>query len=120
MVVKNPMSAVDISGEKLGRRSLLLAAAGVSAASIAAAQTPAPAPPPAPPPAAPPAATGNVPAGIKIGVIQAELALLQTKDGQLAKAELEKKLGPRQEQLQKQKADLDELQSKLERGGSTM
>jgi Skp family chaperone for outer membrane proteins len=95
MVVKNPMFA-----------ALFLAAAG-----IAAAQTPAPAAPPASAPA---------PAAIKIGVIQAELALLQTRDGQAAKAELEKKLGPRQEALQKQKADLDELQSKLERGSSTM
>ncbi len=109
--MKNPMSAAVVPGEKLARRSLFLAAAGVGAAGIAAAQATAP--------AAPPAAS-SVPAGIKIGVIQAELALLQTRDGQAAKAELEKKLGPRQETLQKQKADLDELQSKLERGSSTM
>jgi len=109
--VKNPMSAAVIPGEKLARRSLFLAAAGAGAAGIVAAQTPAPAAPPA---------AASVPANIKIGVIQAELALLQTRDGQAAKAELEKKLGPRQETLQKQKADLDELQSKLERGSSTM
>jgi outer membrane protein len=95
MVVKNPMSAV-----------LLLAAAG-----IAAAQTPAPA---APPVAAP------IPAGIKIGVLQAELALFQTRDGQAAKAEMDKKFGPKAEALQKQKADVDDLQNKLERGGTTM
>jgi outer membrane protein len=93
MVVKNLTSAV-----------LFLAAFG-----IAEAQTPAP--PAAPPPA---------PATLKIGVIQAELALLQTKDGQAAKAEMDKKFGPRAEVLQKQKADIDELQNKLERGGTTM
>ena len=93
--MKNSMSAV-----------LFLASFG-----IAAAQTPAPAPA-----AAPPAA----PTTLKIGVIQAELALLQTKDGQAAKAEMDKKFGPRAEVLQKQKADIDELQNKLERGGTTM
>ena len=98
--MKNPMSAV-----------LFLAAAG-----IAAAQTPAP----AAPAAAPPAAAAPIPAGIKIGVIQAELALLQTRDGQAAKAEMDKKFGPRAEALQKQKTDIDDLQNKLERGGTTM
>jgi outer membrane protein len=93
MVVKNPISAF-----------VFLAAAG-----IAVAQTPAPAP--APPPA---------PATLKIGVIQAELALLQTRDGQAAQAEMHKKFDPRAEVLQKQKADIDDLQSKLERGGTTM
>src|SRR5580658_8942114 len=98
MVVKNLMSAV-----------LFLAAAG-----IAAAQTPAPAATPAAP-ALPPA-----PATLKIGVLQAELALFQTREGQAAKAELDKKFGPRAEVLQKAKADIDDLQSKLERGGTTM
>ncbi len=106
--MKNPMSAV-----------LFLAAAGIAAAQTPVSATPPPAAPVILPAAAAPA-VGPVPAGIKIGVIQAELALLQTRDGQAAKAELEKKLGPRQEALQKQKADLDELQSKLERGSSTM
>jgi outer membrane protein len=100
MVVKNPMSA-----------ALFLAAAG-----IAAAQTAAPA---VTPPAAPPAAA-SIPAGIKIGVIQAELALLQTRDGQVAQAEMEKKFSPRREQLQKAQQDITDLQNKLDRGGSTM
>jgi outer membrane protein len=95
MVVKNPMSAV-----------LFLAAAG-----LAAAQTPAPAAAPALPPA---------PTTLKIGVLQAELALFQTRDGQAAKAELDKKFSPRAEVLQKAKADVDDLQNKLERGGTTM
>jgi outer membrane protein len=107
MVVKNPMFAV-----------LFLAAAG-----IAAAQTPAPAAAQAPAPAAAaaaPPAPAPLPTGIKIGVIQAELALLQTRDGQAAQAEMHKKFDPRTEVLQKAKADIDELQSKLERGGTTM
>jgi len=94
--VKNPMSAV-----------LLLAAAG-----LAAAQTPAP--------AVTPAAPALPPATFKVGVIQAELALFQTREGQAAKAELDKKFGPRAEVLQRAKADIDDLQNKLERGGTTM
>ncbi|HEY1758908.1 MAG TPA: OmpH family outer membrane protein [Bryobacteraceae bacterium] len=101
--MKNSMSAV-----------LFLAAAG-----IAGAQTPAPAPAAVLPPAAPPAVV-NVPSGIKIGVIQAELAMVQTRDGQAAQAAMHKKFDPRAEELQKQKQDIDDLQSKLERGGTTM
>jgi outer membrane protein len=100
--VKNLMSAV-----------LFLAAAG-----IAAAQTPAPAAAPAATPAT--SALPPAPATFKIGVIQAELALFQTREGQAAKAELDKKFGPRAEVLQRAKADIDELQSRLERGGTTM
>jgi Skp family chaperone for outer membrane proteins len=103
MVVKNPISALNVPGEKLARRSLFLAAA----AGVAAAQTP-----------APPAAA--IPSGIKIGVIQAEAALLQTKDGQAAKVDMDKKFGPKQEKLQKAKNDIDDLQNRLQRGGTTM
>jgi outer membrane protein len=102
MVVKNPMSAV-----------LFLAAAG-----LAAAQTPAPAAAPPVTPAAP--SLPPAPTTLKIGVLQAELALFQTRDGQAAKAELDKKFSPRAEVLQKAKADIDDLQNKLERGGTTM
>jgi Skp family chaperone for outer membrane proteins len=123
MVVKNPTSAVSVPGEKLDRRSLFLAAAFVGAAGLVAAQTAAP--PAAPPTSvAPPApaqpVTTSIPAGIRIGVIQAELALLQTRDGQAAQAEMERKTAPKREQLQKQKQDIDELQTKFEKGSSTM
>src|SRR5580698_229170 len=114
MVVKNPISAVNVSGEKLARRSLFLAAA--AGVGVAVAQTPAAAPAPAPPPAGTP---GSLPAGVKIAVIQAEVALIQTRDGQAAKAELDKKFGPKQETLKKQKDDIDDLQSRLERGSAT-
>jgi outer membrane protein len=103
IVVKNSISAV-----------LFLAAAGIGTVGIGAAQTPTPAAP------APPAAVASIAGPIKIGVIQAELALLQTRDGQAAKAEMDKKFGPKAEVLQKQKADIDDLQSKLERGSTTM
>ena len=82
--------------------ALFLAAAGTAAAQ------------------APAAAAPSVPAGIKIGVLNAEAALLQTRDGQAARAEMEKKFGPRGEVLQKAKADVDDLQNRLERGGNTM
>lgn len=97
---KNSISAV-----------LFVAAAGIGTVGIGAAQTPAP---------ASPAAISSMAGPIKIGVIQAELALLQTRDGQAAKADMDKKFGPKAEVLQKQKADIDDLQSKLERGSTTM
>ena len=97
-------------------KNSISAALFLAAAGIAIAQTP------APPPAAPatPAVTQSVAGPIKIGVIQAELALLQTRDGQAAKAEMDKKFGPKTEVLQKQKADIDDLQNKLEKGSTTM
>jgi outer membrane protein len=101
--VKNSISAV-----------LFLAAAGIGTVGIGAAQTAPPAAPTAP------AATASIAGPIKIGVIQAELALLQTRDGQAAKADMDKKFGPKAEVLQKQKADIDDLQNKLERGSTTM
>jgi outer membrane protein len=103
IVVKNSISAV-----------LFLAAAGIGTVGIGAAQTAPPAAPTAP------AATASIAGPIKIGVIQAELALLQTRDGQAAKADMDKKFGPKAEVLQKQKADIDDLQNKLERGSTTM
>jgi Skp family chaperone for outer membrane proteins len=111
MVVKNPLSAVAGPGLNLVRRNFFLAAAGAGLlmTQTLAAQTPAA--PATPPPS-------NAP--LKIGVIQAELALLRTKDGQAAQAELQKKFGPKAETLQKQKADIDDLQRKLEQGGNTM
>ena len=105
--MKNPLFAVAGPGEKLARRCLFLAAALAAGAGIATAQAP----------AAP--AASSVPA-LKIGIIQAELALLKTKDGQAAQAELDKKLRPKAEALQKLKSDIDDLQRRLDQGGNTM
>jgi outer membrane protein len=91
-----------------------LAAAALLVSQAAIAQTPA-----AEPPARPPLpALSNAP--VKIAIIQWDAALLSTKDGQAAKAEMEKKLGPKQQALQKRDEDIRGLQDQLTRGGSTM
>jgi outer membrane protein len=56
----------------------------------------------------------------KFCVIQAEAALVNTKDGQVAVAELEKSLTPKRSALQKQQADLQEMQQVLQKGANTM
>jgi outer membrane protein len=53
-------------------------------------------------------------------VIQAEAALVNTKDGQAAVAELEKTLSPKKTTLQKQQAELQEMQQVLQKGANTM
>jgi outer membrane protein len=108
MVVKNPISPV----------LLLAAGAGVVLIQSLAAQTPAPAP--QTPPAAQSGALTASGAPLKIGVIEAQLALVKTKDGQAAQAELEKKLGPKAAQIKKQQEDLNDLQRRLDTGGNTM
>lgn len=65
-------------------------------------------------PAAPAAAPN------KVGVIQIQAAIVSTKDGQAASAELESKMAPKRKELEKQQADIKDLQDKLQRGGNTM
>jgi len=70
-------------------------------------------------PAAPPAsATGHVPT--KVGIIQAQSALVSTKDGQKAMQEFQAKLEPRKKDLERKAAEIRELQDKLQRGGAAM
>ena len=107
MVVKNPISPV----------LWLAAGAGVLLVQSLAAQTAAPAPPAVQIPSGAQTAGG---APLKIGVIEAQLALVKTKDGQAAQAELEKKLGPKAAQIKKQQEDLNDLQKRLDTGGNTM
>jgi outer membrane protein len=76
----------------------------LSAAGIVGAQAP-----------AAPAATPN-----KVGVIQIQAAIVSTKDGQAAAADLENRLGPKRKELEKQQADVKDLQDKLQRGKNTM
>jgi outer membrane protein len=77
----------------------------LGAAGIVGAQTPAPAAAMAP---------------TKVGVIQIQAAIVSTKDGQAASAELESKMSPKRKELEKQQADIKDLQEKLQRGGNTM
>jgi outer membrane protein len=65
-------------------------------------------------------AAAQAPAPLKIGILQAQAALESTKDGQAAKVELDKKLGPKAADLQKRENDLRDLQDKITRGGNTL
>jgi len=106
--VKNPTNGQSGPNKRLPRRKLFLAAGG--AAGMAALQVK----------AQTPAASAPATAPVKIGIIQAIVALGKTKEGQAAQAELEKKLGPKAQSIQKDQADLNELQRKLDQGGNTM
>src|SRR6266571_5378902 len=66
------------------------------------------------------AAQAAASAPVKVGVIQIQAAIVQTKDGQAAAADLETRLGPRRKELEKQQNDVKELQDKLQRGGNTL
>jgi outer membrane protein len=67
-----------------------------------------------------PAAAPAAAAPTKVGVIQIQAAIVSTKDGQAASAELESKMSPKRKELEKQQADIKDLQEKLQRGGNTM
>lgn len=84
----------------------------LSFAAVAWAQAPAAAPAGAPP------AFSNAP--VKIAIIQWDAALLSTKDGKSAQAELEKRLGPKQQALQKRDEDIRGWQDQLQKGGATL
>lgn len=63
----------------------------------------------------------HTPAGpTKVGIIQAQAALLGTKDGQRALNELNKKLEPTKAALDKKATTIRELTDKLQRGGNAM
>jgi outer membrane protein len=56
----------------------------------------------------------------KVGVIQIQSAIVSTKDGQKAVAELDSKLAPKKKDLDKKAADIRDLQDKLAKGGNAM
>src|SRR5579871_4365957 len=56
----------------------------------------------------------------KVGVIQIQSAIVSTKDGQKAAAELETRLGPKRQELEKKQADIKDLQDRLQKGGNTL
>ena len=91
----------------LGVGALLLAS-GLSA------QTPAS--------AAPAPAASSAPAVVpsKVGVINIQEALINTKDGQKAAGELKTKFAPKQSEIEKKQADIAGLQQQLSKGANTM
>jgi len=56
----------------------------------------------------------------KVGVIQVQAAIVSTKDGQKAVADLDTKLAPLKNELEKKQAEIRGLQDKLQRGGNAM
>jgi outer membrane protein len=69
-------------------------------------------------------APAGAPAGgsapTKVGVIQIQAAIVSTKDGQAAAADLENRLGPKRKELEGRQNEIKDLQDKLTRGGNTM
>ena len=63
---------------------------------------------------------GQTAAPSKVCVIQADTALVNTKEGHTALAELEKTQNPKKAALQKQQADVQEMQDKLQKGANTL
>lgn len=81
----------------------------LACASIAFAQT-----------AAPAASAAPLAAPVKIGVIDIQAAIVQTKDGQKAMADLKTKFGPKQIELEKKQGDIQQLQQTLSKGSNAM
>jgi outer membrane protein len=62
----------------------------------------------------------QAPAANKVGVIQIQSAIVSTRDGQKAVAELESRMAPRKTDLEKKQNEIRDLQEKLQRGGNAM
>ena len=56
----------------------------------------------------------------KVGVIQVQAALTGTKDGQKAVGEFQGKMAPKQKEMERKRAEIQELQDKLSKGGNAM
>jgi outer membrane protein len=56
----------------------------------------------------------------KVGVIQVQGAIISTKDGQKAVADLQTKMEPRKRDLDKKQTEIRDLQEKLQKGGNAM
>ena len=63
-------------------------------------------------------AQGQVPT--KIAIIHVQNAILSTKDGQKAAADLQATFNPRQQELEKKRTELTALQDQLRKGSATM
>jgi outer membrane protein len=72
-------------------------------------------------PAAAPAAADTAPAGpLKIGIIQFELAVYKTNEGQREYADLQKKYQPRKDKLDAENAEIQNLQKQLQASGEKL
>jgi Skp family chaperone for outer membrane proteins len=60
------------------------------------------------------------PPATKVGVIQVTAALTGTKDGQKAVAEYQSRVAPKVKEMERKRAEIQELQDKLSKGGNAM
>jgi len=96
----------------LTHATLLVAALSVTAVAQTAASKPAA-------PAAAPAAAA--PAGpLKVGIVQFELAVYKTNEGQRELADMQKKYQPRREKLEAENTEIQSLQKDLQAKGETL
>ncbi len=70
--------------------------------------------------AVPPRQAMPGPAATKMAIINIQSAILNTKDGQKASADVQAKFNPRKTELEKQRAEVDALQDQLRKGSATM
>jgi len=56
----------------------------------------------------------------KVAIISVQQAILQTKDGQKASADLQAKFLPRRQELEKKQASIQTLQDQMKKGSATM
>ena len=66
------------------------------------------------------AATAFAQAPSKVGVINIQGALVSTKDGQKAAAELESKATPRRKELESKQSEINSLKDQLQKGSNTL
>jgi len=58
--------------------------------------------------------------GTRVGIINIQDAIIRTEEGQATAKKLQEKYAPRQQSLEKQKRDLEDLQAQLNKGRNTM
>ncbi len=56
----------------------------------------------------------------KVGIINIQNAILQTKDGQKAAQEIDQKFGPRRKEFDKRQQDMQQLETQYRNGANTM
>lgn len=56
----------------------------------------------------------------KVGIIHIQNAIIQTKDGQKAAADLDAKVGPRRKQIEQKQTELQQMEQQFRTGANTM
>jgi outer membrane protein len=93
----------------LTKNCVFLPAIALGAAMLSQAQT-----------AAPPQTSAPTPAQTRVGIIAFQNAIISTKDGQKAAADLTAKFAPKKSDLEKKQSTIAQLQDQLRKGTNTM